>query len=127
MFEDHPVVAVDRLRRQLCLAADADGLAPLLADDLIYIHTSGLIDTKQTFLSRLASGDLHYHVIDPGAFSVRDHGDAARVSGDVHIEVTASSVFKDLRARFVQVWVRSGDGWQLEYWQSTIDQAAAKI
>ena len=125
MSLEHPVVALDRLRRERCIAADTTALAPMMTDELIYVHTSGAIDTKQSFLDRVGSGELTYHRIEPGAVVVRDHGVAVRVSGDIHIEVTASSVFKDLYARYVQEWLRTDAGWQLDYWQTTIDQAAA--
>lgn len=124
MPNEHPVMAVDQARRALCLAADADGLDALLADNLVYVHTSGLDDTKKTFIDRIRSGDLTYHRIEPGEVTVRDHGVVVCVSGHVHIEVTSSGTFKDLRARFVQEWVQRDGRWQLEYWQSTIDQAA---
>ena len=46
------------------MQADVDAVAACLADDLIYIHSSGMIDTKESYLSALFAGQYVYESID---------------------------------------------------------------
>src|SRR3546814_7428765 len=41
-------------------SSDIDTLAPMLADDLTYLHANGLAEDKGEFLRKIASGERRY-------------------------------------------------------------------
>lgn len=116
----HPAVEADELRRRLCIEGPADELDALLAADLSYVHTSGLVDTKESFLERIRSGDLVYSRIESESSSVHDYGQVACIAGVMLIDVVSSGTARSFRCRYVEEWQSTDGGWNLRYWQSTL-------
>ena len=52
------VQALERKRLAAMMQADVDAVAACLDDDLIYIHSSGAVDTKQSYLQRIVGKTL---------------------------------------------------------------------
>jgi ketosteroid isomerase-like protein len=107
------------LRFLAMLQNDPVALAPLLADDLVYIHTTGEMETKQQFLERIRSGALRYNAIEPSETVVRTYGPVALVTGRAKVKVTMGGNDRDVDMRYTSVYRLTGDRWQLVSWQST--------
>ena len=90
-----------------------------LSDHLAYTHTSGAHDTKAQFLGSLTLGQLSYKSIIPEARSVRVYGGAWIVTGTARMEITARGQDARFRIRYLAVYVKAQDRWQLVAWQST--------
>ena len=114
------VLDFEAARFQAMTSNDVARLAPMLSDNLVYVHTSGTVDSKSSFLQKLRTGALRYHAIQRRDVSVRTYDDAAIVTGAATVEVTASSSDRHLEIRYTSVYVRRDDGWQLVSWQSTL-------
>jgi len=96
------------------VARDTAALEELLADDLTYIHASGKVDGKRSFLESVVTrGYLGFVLKEAEA---RVFGEVAVVTGLADIHVHASLRFD---AMFTDIWVRRGD-WKNVAWQSTI-------
>lgn len=115
MAEDiAPIVAADEKRRAAINANDAAALAPLLAEDLVYIHSNGLTEGREAYLDRVRSGPGRYQNLKVSDFTVRRRGDSAVCDGAVCFEYGAPGgkpIVVD--ARFLAVWRRDGDAWRL--------------
>jgi Domain of unknown function (DUF4440) len=98
---------------------DLTALRLALADSLTYTHSSGVHDTKAQFLDSLTLGQLSYKSIIPEARSVRVYGGAGIVTGTARMEITARSHDTRFRIRYLAVYVKAQDRWQLVAWQST--------
>lgn len=106
-------------RRIDCMVRrDLDALAPLLADDLSYSHSSGRTDTKASFLELVRKG--HYLGVEFPTSTITVSGDAAVVRGVAHMHVTGDAG-AELRypVLFLDVYVRRHGQWQLLAWQAT--------
>src|SRR5678816_2560056 len=57
------VRAADDQRAVVTVAADGAKLAAIFSDELRYAHSSGLVDTKTSYLQSIVSGRTKYHVI----------------------------------------------------------------
>jgi ketosteroid isomerase-like protein len=90
-----------------------------LADRLTYTHSSGVHDTKGQFLASLTIGQLSYKSIIPEARSVRVYGGVGIVTGTARMESTARGHDVRYRIRYLAVYVKAQDRWQLVAWQST--------
>lgn len=113
------VLEADRARIRAMLQRDADALAPLLADDLIYIHASSAKDNKESYLSAFLSGAMLYRRIEPSEVEVHDRGDWVLLTGKIDLAVFLNSRREETAERFTASYVRRDGRWQLYCWQST--------
>lgn len=112
---EEEVERVERLRFAAMVRADTAELRWLLADELRYTHTTGQLETKQQFLETLGSGRLDYVSIEPEELAVRIYGSTAVVSGRSRMGVGEQR----FSIRFLDVYVRRADRWQMVAWQAT--------
>lgn len=106
---------------------DLEALAAIFDDDLVYTHTNGQVDDKETFLATLESGALRYRRIQIQEMSpVSWAGEAGVVTGKLVLEVQAGDRQVSVPIRYTAVY-RLGDdrAWHLLAWQSTAIPAAA--
>jgi Domain of unknown function (DUF4440) len=114
------VLAVDDRRFTAMIRADTTALRSMLAPDLAYTHTSGERQNRDEFLHTLASGDLRYESIVPVERIVRRlSAEAAVVIGRSTMRVEAAGQVRAFTIRYVAVYQRTTEGWQLVVWQST--------
>jgi ketosteroid isomerase-like protein len=110
---------VERMRFHAMVQNDLKSLAPLLSEDLVYVHTDGAVESKAEFLQRLRSGALRYRSIEPTDVRVRTFGSTAIVTGRSQMAVTIAGADREFAIRYTAVYVVRGDRWQLVSWQST--------
>lgn len=113
------VLAADDARYAAMIAQDFDALGRLLADDLLYTHSTSATDTKSEYLAALRSGKYRYRAARREGVTVRIQGTIAIVNGRSFIDVDVDGVPKSLANVFMNVWVRTPAGWQMTAWQST--------
>jgi len=113
------VLAADDARYAAMIAQDFDALGRLLADDLLYTHSTAVTDTKAQYLAALRGGKYRYKAARREGTTVRIHGTTAIVNGRSLIDVDVEGVPKSLANVFINVWVRTPGGWQMTGWQST--------
>jgi hypothetical protein len=120
------VMAAEKART---IALDNDDLASLdriLADDLTYVHASGKVDTKQTLLDGIRSGQVHYIAWTAKRLNVRAIGGAAVVDGEYLVRVTDRRVKPnpfEVNIFILAVYAQRQGRWQQIAWQSTRDVA----
>lgn len=113
------VLAADDARYAAMIAQDFAALDRLLADDLLYTHSTAVTDSKPEYLAALRGGKYRYKAARREGTSVRIHGTIAIVNGRSFLEVDVDGVPRSLANAFVNVWVRTPAGWQMTAWQST--------
>lgn len=119
MSVEEDVLALEEKRCAAMTARDADALAAMLHDDLVYTHSSGVVDDKATYLDAIRSGRTLYHSIERTGERVRAYGGTALVTGNADIEVDVGGQHKSLRLCYLDVWTRTPQGWKFVAWQST--------
>jgi hypothetical protein len=116
------VLAAENARIAALTHNDVAAVDKLLGDDLTYVHGSGKVDTKASFLEAIRSGRVHYVSLDARKLHVRVVGDAGVIDGEYHIRVTDSHVQADpldIDIFILGVYARRGGHWQMIAWQST--------
>ena len=113
------VKATEAERFRLMTANDLSGLMGYLDEDLVYIHSTGEMETKAEFLERVRSGKLRYRSIQPAAARVRTVGSVAIVTGRAKVGVTSDGADRDLEILYTSVYRKTGGRWKLLSWQST--------
>ena len=113
------IVELDKQRMDAMCRKDVAKLNALLADDLVYTHSTARLDTKQSLIGAMESGATVYTSIDPSDVKARDCGTAVVLTGGAQIQVNAGGKPNSFRVRFTDVWAEKGGQWQMVAWQST--------
>lgn len=94
-------------------------LGKVLADELIYVHSTGDADSKKQFVDNLKSNYRVYQSIDYEKSEVKMVGaDMALLTATVRMKVVTNGKPGDNRLAFLHVWLKRKGGWQLVGHQS---------
>lgn len=113
------VIALDKRRMTAMAQKDMATLQALIADDLVYTHSSARLDTKQSLLGAMESGATVYAAVEPSEVKAQDYGAAVILTGRAQIGVNSGGKAMSFAVRFTDVWVDKGGAWQMTAWQST--------
>jgi ketosteroid isomerase-like protein len=113
------IIELDKKRMTAMAEKDLDTLNKVIADDLIYTHSSARIDTKQTLIGAMQSGSTVYTSMEPSDVVAQDLGDAVVLTGVAAISVMSGGKPNSFRVRFIDVYAKRATGWQMVTWQST--------
>jgi ketosteroid isomerase-like protein len=98
---------------------DVATLNTLLADDLVYTHSSARLDTKQSLIGAMESGSTVYTSVEPSDVKAQDLGDTVVLTGSCRISVMSGGRPNSFGVRFTDVYANKSGRWQMVAWQST--------
>lgn len=101
-------------------SADAAKLDRLLGNELVYLHATGVIDDKATYIAKIKSGRQKYNSVTPS--NVKIHvfgGDTGVLTARMRMQGTNASGPFDDQLLMTHVWVKSNGRWQLVAHQTT--------
>jgi ketosteroid isomerase-like protein len=113
------IIDLDKKRMHAMAQKDIATLNALLADDLVYTHSSARLDTKQSLIRGMESGTTVYTAVEPSDVKAQDLGNAVVLTGVARIRVTANGNPVSFAVRFTDVYANKGGQWQMVAWQST--------
>jgi ketosteroid isomerase-like protein len=113
------IIELDRQRMTAMAEKDVAALTKILADDLIYTHSSARLDTKQSLIGAMESGATVYTSVEPSDVVAQDLGDAVVLTGVAAISVNSGGKPNAFRVRFTDVYANKAGTWQMVTWQST--------
>jgi hypothetical protein len=98
---------------------DFAALDKLLADDLVYIHSSAVVDSKASYIESMRSGDVKYRVMRRSDVTVRTFGCVAIITGLGNFDVTVKGKELAVEIRFHSIWARRDGGLKFISWEAT--------
>jgi len=113
---------LNRLEEQRYAAAivgDWPALDAILADEFYYNQASGNHVPKATYLEYLKTGAVKVKKAVRKDTQIKLYGDMAVVTGITDVDVTLKGEDKILHSRYLHVWAKKGQGWQLVARQAT--------
>lgn len=113
------IIALDKRRMHAMAAKDYATLNAVLADELIYTHSSARLDTKQSLIGNMQSGSTVYTSVEPSDVKAQDLGDVVVLTGIAHIKVVSNGTPNAFSVRFTDVYAQRDGRWQMMTWQST--------
>lgn len=117
---DQSVVIAENRRFEAMTQRDTLELAKILSDELVYIHSNGLLESKPTHLKAIATGAIVYRSLERAEEPVvRRYKTIAIINGVVKVTGIINTSPFELRLRYTAVYKRQRHRWQLLNWQST--------
>jgi hypothetical protein len=113
------VIALDAQRMTAMSQGDVGTLNALIADELVYTHSSARLDTKQSLIENMQTGKTVYTAVVPSDVQAQDYGDTVVLTGVARISVKSGDNAMNFGVRFTDVWANKGGNWQMVAWQST--------
>ena len=108
--------AVEQALYRAMVARDFAAMDAILADDVVYIHSTAVAEDKTDYLAGVRDGLYQYGSIESSDVTVRQCGDVAVQTGTVVMLVGARNGVKaPIRLLFTLVWKREPHSWHL--WQ----------
>ena len=96
-------------RYKAVIGEDLDALEPLLHDDLVYIHSNGVADTKATFMSGISDVVWDYRDVARADQTIKARGNTAFEFNQSTIDIIVRGTSKLVRTRTPSVWPRRRD------------------
>lgn len=113
------VLAAEDARFAAMVAADPAAMRRWFADDLVYVHSTGMVEDRDQLIASIVGGRLQYLALEPSSRKVVFQGpDAAFVHGAARIKVLAGDKALDFPARYLAVYGLQDGAWRLRAWQS---------
>ena len=106
-------------RFQAMINRDSVKLDALLADDLTYIHSNGILENKKEHLRNIMSGKIIYLIMDIKEQSSKHYNETDIINGIVEVTGKLNGTEFKLMLRYTEVYKRNKNKWQLVNWQST--------
>jgi hypothetical protein len=110
---------LEQRRFELIVADDWDGFAALCDEELRYVHSSGTVDTRESYLSKLRAGFYDYHVAGGTIESMIATPDLVLVRGTMYAEVRAGDREITVDSVTASAWIRRDASWLLATHHST--------
>jgi hypothetical protein len=113
------VLAHEDRRRAAIVGRDLGELDTLLSPDLTYVHSNGMVDTKDDYVAIVKAHT--FNSIDHDLISTRVYDDVAVLTAITTIDARADSDGTVLagQIRTINIWERTGDSWQQIHWQAS--------
>ncbi|MCX6132363.1 MAG: nuclear transport factor 2 family protein [Ignavibacteriales bacterium] len=107
------IEAVNERIEEAVVSKDFASLSVLYADDFVFTHGTGLVQTKHQWLDSLTSNETRFlsRQLDPP--SIEFHGDTAQVTGQLHVHRQSKDGDAKYGIRYVRVYSMRTGLWQL--------------
>lgn len=116
---DRTVLDTELRRFDAMTHQDTARLRPLLADDLLYVHSNTLTENKAEHLANIGAKTLVYEKITREKVAVRRYGKTALTNGIIAVTGILKGNTFDIRLMYAAVYRKKKGTWRLVSWQST--------
>jgi hypothetical protein len=113
------ILALEQRRFKAMIAGDADELERLLHGDLRYTHSSGVTDSKESYLRGVRDKLWDYRSIETSDEVVSIYGDTAILHCRLQIDLRVNDIPRQVDSLALTVWVKDEGRWQVVAVHST--------
>ena len=114
------VIQAEEARCNALIAVDREAIAALLDERFTYTHSSGRVDTRQSYLESFGKG-MRYIKATHSDLNVKLIGEVAILTGnlDLVVQKLLDPEQSDIAFRFLGVWRKRGSDWVAVAHQNT--------
>ena len=95
------------------IGKDSVTLMYLLANDVTYGHTNGVIQTKAEIIRSVMSGEQDYKSIEPSNMDIRIYENTGVVTMNSKVSMNYQNKPLDMNMFVTLVWIKSKNDWKL--------------
>jgi ketosteroid isomerase-like protein len=110
---------VERARFQAWLQKDVPALNQVIADDVVYCHSTGVCQNKAELIDFITGGVSVYRAMDVIEIEPQQYGETVVVNGKLDLKVESGGKLQQFQGIYTDVYVKRDGRWQLVRWQST--------
>jgi len=114
---EQELLAFEKQRMDVAVHHDIPALRAMLADDLTYVHSSSIKQTKQQFLDALAVSKLKFNSYSTEALTIHVSETVGVTHGIYRYAIDGGA---PASAYYTATYVRVDGRWQLAGWQTTL-------
>lgn len=93
-------------------------LETVLADDLTYAHSNGLVENRAEHLENVTSGNITYQEMEALEMDVRTYRRSAVITGLIRVKGLYRGTEFNIRLRYTDVYQKQKGKWKLVAWHS---------
>ena len=94
-------------------------LQKIFADEMEYVHSSGISDSKAKVIESFTSGDLKIRKFDREGEKIQQVGSVVIATAIGHVDLTMKGKEAKFDLRYSAVYAKRGGVWQIFYYQGT--------
>ncbi len=115
---------IEAARIDATIHADGDALERIMSDDLVWIHATGRIDSKESWLQKVKSGTVKYTKMESSDVQYRVYGETVVVTGKGVTAFINKDGEKSANVCYTTVYVKREGAWKNVSMQVTRNQLA---
>lgn len=113
------ILALDKQWSDAIIKGDTATLDKLLADNLVYAHATGIVDTKTSYLAKIKERRQVYKSFEQHKPIVNIYKDSAVTFSYVRVTGTNQAGIFDDKVMLIHFWVKQNNSWRLAAHQTT--------
>lgn len=117
--QEAEIISAEAQRFKAQVEQNTEALQLLLHDDLQYLHSNGLMESKADFISSVQSGKITYQKMFSVESRLRRFGKTAIKTGLVEVGGLYQGKSFEMQLYYTSVYRKERGRWQLLNWQST--------
>ncbi len=117
--DEDQVLQAEKSRFKAMVDGDHHALDQIIHPDLVYIHSNGEVDTKETFINAIRDGSRKYDDITMDETQVRVYGEVGIINAKcTYHRTTPEGRANNLSLFYTSVYAMIEGRWQHVSWQS---------
>lgn len=117
------VLQAEANRFKAMIQRDTVALAKQMDENLLFIHSNALKESKTAFISSVSSGRIIYQSMKPTPIAFQRWGRTAILNGSVAVEGLYKGTPFKMNLLYTSVYRKQNGRWKLVRWQSTKEGA----
>lgn len=113
------ILALDKQWSDSIVKGDTATLEKLLSDDLVYAHSTGIVDTKASYIAKIKERRQVYKSFEQHKPTVNIYKDSAVTFSYVRVTGTNQAGLFDDKVMLIHFWVKQNNTWRLAAHQTT--------
>ena len=113
------ILALDKQWSDSIVKGDTAALEKLLSDDLVYAHSTGIVDTKTSYIAKIKERRQVYKSFEQHKPTVNIYKDSAVTFSYVRVTGTNQAGVFDDKVMLIHFWVKQNNTWRLAAHQTT--------
>jgi ketosteroid isomerase-like protein len=117
------LVAIEKAMATAVVEMDFESLDKVYADDFVFSHSTGVVETKDDWFTFLRDNKNFYTFRSVDAVNVELHGNLAVTDGRIHIKTRSDDPKrKEFTVWYIRIFERRDGDWQLVSHRSIRDK-----